>query len=481
MLKRKILVVEDNKAEAEQAEKLLIELQAKFSICRTIGEAEKALQEERFDYFLSDLHIETRAGFERPDGLGLIAFAREQQPSLIIVANSSDPRVDIWNEALTAGAQHFIRKPILRADELLIAFSLAAERKSFITNSSRKKLFEGHWNRFSEQYPEGIVIDRNVLSTVRGLAKRNTTTCVLIGETGSGKEEIARLVHRFRCQNEGQIPFVPVNCATITNSLMESLLFGHRKGAFTGADRTTNGFIADANGGILFLDEIHTLDISSQQKLLRVLENGTYNRIGETRTDYSRFQLLAATTKDLDDEVDAGRFMLDLRNRITMIDLYLPPLRERVADIEPLVALFLTRKEIKLEPKVFDRLCTKLAGYYWQGNIRQLFKALESWILQCEFAEIPLTVEVFPEFKGMQKPNIKLENGVGGNKTDQDAFNSIIRVLSEDADYEPSIDAYEKFFLKKAIERHSKLGDVCKALNIPRSTLDGRRRRYGID
>lgn len=475
MLKdRRVLVVEDNKIEIERVEKLLAELQAKFSVRHTIGEAEQVLQDERFDFLLSDLHIETKAGFERPDGLSLIAFARTQQPDLIIIANSSDPRADIWSEALAAGAQHFIRKPILRADELVIAFGLASERRNLVSTTVRKKLPpDGHWSRFAEEHPEGLVIDKTVLSKTRGLARRNTATCVLMGESGTGKEEVARLIHRFRCQIEGQIPFVAVNCATIAGNLLESLLFGHRKGAFTGADKTTNGFIADANGGILFLDEIHTLDIQSQQKLLRVLENGTYNRVGETRIDHSRFQLVTATTKDLDDEVEAGKFMLDLRHRITMIDIKLPPLRERLGDIEPLVALFLTKKEIQF--KAFDRLCTKLKTYYWQGNIRQLFKALESWILHCEFADVPLDLDQFPESKGMLAPNNK-----GGIQNLNSSFQDILKPLSQDSDFEQAVEKYEKILLTEAIKRHNTLGEACKALNISRSALDARRKKYEI-
>jgi DNA-binding NtrC family response regulator len=471
---RKILLVEDDKTEVERMENLLAALQTKFSICQTIKAAEQALRDERFDFLLSDLHIETKAGFERPDGLELIAYAREQQPNLIIIANSSDPRADIWSGALAAGAQHFIRKPILRADELVIGFGLASEKRNLVATSARKKLpSAGHWSRFAEEYPEGLVIDKTTLSKARGLARRNTATCVLMGESGTGKEEVARLVHRFRCQAEGQIPFVAVNCATIAGNLMESLLFGHRKGAFTGADKTTNGFVADANGGILFLDEIHTLDIQSQQKLLRVLENGTYNRVGETKTDHSRFQLITATTKDLDDEVEAGRFMLDLRHRITMIDVKLPPLRERPDDIEPLIALFLAKKEIRF--KAFDKLCSKLKGYYWQGNIRQLFKALESWILHCEFADVPLDLDHFPESRGMLPPNSK-----SGDQTMNSGFQDILKPLSQDADFEQSVDYYEKSLLTEAIKRHHTLGEACKALNMSRSTLDARRRKYNI-
>ncbi len=487
MLKdRRVLVVEDNKQDIERGQALLNELMAISSVCRNVAEAKRAIREESFDFLLCDLHIETRPGFEKPDGLHIIALAKEQQPNMVIVANSSDPRADIWTEALAAGAQHFIRKPLTRADELTIAFSLAKERKALVAGASRKKVFEGHWLRFAEKYPDGIVIDHATLSKAKGLARRNTTTSVLIGETGTGKEEVARLIHRFRCQAEGQIPFVAVNCATITEGLTESLLFGHRKGSFTGASETTSGYVADADGGILFLDEIHALELRCQQKLLRVLADGTYNRLGETRTYHSRFQLVAATTKDLDDEVEDGHFMLDLRNRITGIDITLLPLRDRKHDIDALVALFLNKNEIRLSDNVLDELCGKLKTYYWQGNIRQLFKVLESWVLHCEFQDVPLTVELLPFFKGMKAPSSK-ETACSEESTarippkNRDEILRLISAFTEDFDYETTTENFERLILTAALERHASIGKVCQVLNIPRSTLDSKRRKYKLD
>lgn len=473
---RRLLVVEDDQQEIENISRILKTIGVEFTVATKIADAMDALGRQSFDFLLSDLHIETRAGFERPDGLLVIKAASELQPGIVIVANSSDPRSEIWNEALAAGAQHFIRKPVSKSDEIIIAFGLARERKVLLTESRRssKRKATGHWKKYAEGYPYGIVIGERELRRARGIAKNKGASIVLTGETGTGKEEIARLIHRFRVENEGAIPFVAVNCATITGNLADSLLFGHRKGAFTGAEQTTTGYIGESDGGILFLDEIQTLDISTQQKLLRVLNDGSYNRLGETRVNRSHFQLIAATTKDLDKEVEAGRFLIDVRMRMAGLEMELSPLRERAGEIPALVALFLSTKGVDIPDNVFEELVFKLQSFTWTGNIRQLFKALSAWILTCEFDEVPLTIENFPVFKGM---NEKEEAAVRvGIEVDID----VTRALREDVNFENAVAGYEKVMIVEAMKRHRIIGECCKALEISRSTLDSKRRKYGL-
>ena len=166
---RKILIVEDELREIKNLEPLLQSLKIRYFTAQTVADAQKLLREKAFDYLLTDLHIETRAGFEKPDGLNLIKYAIENQPNLVIVANSNDPRSDIWSEALQAGAQHFVRKPLLRSDELTIAFSLARERKSLLSDQSRKfPPKAGRWTKYAETYPYGIVFDSEIMRKVRG-------------------------------------------------------------------------------------------------------------------------------------------------------------------------------------------------------------------------------------------------------------------------------------------------------------------------
>ncbi|HYX17467.1 MAG TPA: sigma 54-interacting transcriptional regulator [Nostoc sp.] len=480
---RKILVVEDDQYEITNIKKILGQISGNFRIVETVSQAFDALSREAFDLLLSDLHIETKAGFERPDGLKVIAFARQQQPNLVIVANSSDPRSDIWNEALAAGAQHFIRKPLTKADELIIAFNLAKERKTLISSKNEKRTVrKSSYAHYLEQYPEGVVFDRLDMQRAQGLAKKHSIPAVLFGETGTGKEEFARLVHRLRIRQEGEIPFIAVNCATITEGLAESLLFGHRKGSFTGAHETTTGYIAEADAGILFLDEIHALDLKIQQKLLRALNDGTFNRLGETRTYTSRFQLICATTKDLDDEAEAGRFLLDLRGRISGIDIQMKPLRERKEHIPALSALFLIKRGIHLEADHFELLCRRLSEYYWRTNIRQLIKVLDAWLIRCDFEDLSLHPDHLPIIKGMTAPggDVTRRGETGNNCSAADIHRLIDRAIADDINLEICIAEVEKVVIEAAVSRHKTLGAAADALGMARSTFDARRKKLGL-
>lgn len=222
---RKLLIVEDEQSEIDNVSKLLSGLNINFKAVKNLSDAFDLLGTEAFDYLLTDLHIETKAGFDLPDGLRVIESAKEQQPNILIVANSSDPRADVWELALKAGAQHFIRKPLLKADELVIAFSLAKERK-ILTGKQLKKSPSGLWSKYASDYPDGIVIDKATAKKARGLARHPEAGTTIMGETGTGKEEIAKLIHKYRTETEGEVPFVAVNCATITDNLAESILFG---------------------------------------------------------------------------------------------------------------------------------------------------------------------------------------------------------------------------------------------------------------
>lgn len=470
--KRKILFVEDDSLEIQNISALLKTLGASFTHAATVSEAVRELVVQTYDYLLTDLHIETKAGFEKPDGLTVIRAAVEQQPNITIVATSSDPRTEVVNAALTAGAHHFVRKPLSKSDEIEIAFKLADQRRR-LARDNRPKNPAGHWDVYSKKYPYGTIMGEREHKVAR-LAARKKVSCIITGETGTGKEEAAKLIHRMRCEEEGPIPFVAVNCATITGSLAESLLFGHKKGAFTGADEAATGYIAEADGGILFLDEIQTLSIPVQQKLLRVLNDGTFHRLGETRTHRSEFQLIAASTKDLGREVEEGRFLVDIHMRMMGLDFHMPPLRERMLDLSALVALFLSRKNIVLNMDTFDALVAKLQTYQWRGNIRQLFKCLEAWLLYCELDGVQPTADNFPVFKDLEpQQQVKTLVAASGELD----FNQAVH---EDRDFEELLSDFERVFLTNALSRHNTISGLSKAINLPRSTLDAKRRKYSL-
>lgn len=475
--KRRILFVEDDLFEIQSISGLLRHLRMDFVHTSTVGAALEALGTQTFDFVLTDLHIETKAGLETPDGLMVIKVAKEQQPNLTIVATSSDPRTEIVNAALAIGAHHFIRKPLSKSDEIVIALRLASERKLLAwesEKSSKSAAPKGHWENFAAAYPYGIVLGEREHRLARLVAKKRAS-CVITGETGTGKEEVAKIIHRMRCEEGTKVPFVAVNCATITGGLSESLLFGHRKGAFTGADDSTIGYIGEADGGILFLDEIQNLSISVQQKLLRVLNDGTYHRLGETKLHRSQFQLVAASTKDLDIEVREGRFLLDIRTRMMGLDLFIPPLRERKSEMAALVALFLSSRNIYLGSANFDQLVLKLQGFDWTGNIRQLFKSLQVWLLTCELDGLPLTAEHFPIFKDLAK--LPAPEPRQPSRADLVDFNQAIH---EDRDFEELVGEFEKAILRNALDRHQVISQAARCLNLPRSTIDSKRRKYDL-
>lgn len=476
--RRKLLFVEDDPCEAENIRGLLKELKADFVFVADKASALSALAKQSFEFMLTDLHLESRPGIERPDAFLLIEFAREHQPNLTIVATSADPRRELVDQVLSIGAHHFVRKPLINADEVQIAFQMARERKLMAAQGQKAKrvpIARGRWEKFAKLYPYGIVMGEREHKLAR-LAAKKKASCLILGETGTGKEEMAKIIHKMRSESEGALPFVAVNCATITGNLAESLLFGHRKGAFTGAEDSTLGYIGETDGGILFLDEIHTLSIPVQQKLLRVLNDGTYNRLGETKTCRSQFQLLAASTRDLDAEIQAGRFLIDLRMRMMGLDIEIAPLRERKEDIPALVALFLSKKELPLSEGVFQALVRKLQSFQWSGNIRQLFKSLEAWLLTCELDDEPPTAENFPIFRDIELPL----GGPAGSSYVPAGRPDFNKALSEDRNYEEMMEIFERELIIRTIDRHSTIAAVSRVLGLPRSTLDAKRRRFGL-
>ena len=258
--------------------------------------------------------------------------------------------------------------------------------------------------RLDKYYPDGVVFDEKERFKARKLAENRKVSVLITGETGTGKEEYAKLIHRFRCQIDGVVPMIAVNCANLDPSLAASTLFGHIKGAFTGADKTNIGYIGEADGGFLFLDEIHFLSLEMQQRLLRVLNDGTYHRVGDTRTLKSHFQLICASTKNLEHLAEDGQFLLDLFMRIAGVGIELAPLRRRLKDIPAFVALFLAREKVDVAKDEFEKIVQKCSDFYWQGNIRQLNKAISIMVLNASLDDSPVSADFLPVMTTMLAP-----------------------------------------------------------------------------
>lgn len=474
-----ILIVEDDPGQLKRYLELARDAGLEPRGAMTLDDALAILGAASFQYILTDVHLSSSRSLDSYEGIRILHFVKENLPEAFPLAMTADPKIETYHKVLAEGALYLFRKPIISSDELQIHLEAARSRR--VSGAGKRTVEIQLPRRIQELCPDGVVLAGAIRETARMIAAHGHVPVVIYGETGTGKEEVARIIHRRRVEVEGPIPLIAVNCAYLNGETALSMLFGHKKGAFTGADQTTNGYIGDANGGILFLDEIHTLSVACQQRLLRVLNDGGYQRLGDTATLYSEFQVIAASTKDLDEEVDAGTFLLDLRSRLTGFDIPLSPLRDRKEDLPLLVALFFARQGADVASAEIQRIVDRCAEFYWRGNIRQLFQVLQVLLIQAQGNGDTVRAERLPIFQTMLPPGTTqaaTAATVAGvaPATLQQANAAIVtdRPLAE------SMELFEKCVIQAAIARHDKIQDVARALDIARSTLDEKRKRHGL-
>jgi DNA-binding NtrC family response regulator len=341
-----------------------------------ITSAHERIAQRIFDVVIFDVDA---TGFAPEELLRLI---RENNSNAVVIAMSERSEFDEAIHAIRAGATDFILKPINLA-ELEIKVDKGIELKRLNQEGQvlrgeraliyRTKDFIGR--------SSGI---RKVLALVEKVA-RSSTSVILFGETGTGKELIAGAIHYSSPRTRNA--FVRVNCATLPDTLLESELFGHERGAFTGAEKLRIGRFEQANGGSVFLDEIADVTPSTQAKLLRVLQEHEFERLGSNRTIKVDVRIIAATNKDLEKEIADGRFREDLYYRLNVVTIKIPPLRERDGDVELLAEYFLDRYSRSLNKKIrkIDPAAMQLLkGYRWPGNIRELENTIERAVLMAE-------------------------------------------------------------------------------------------------
>jgi len=311
------------------------------------------------------------------DGFGVLAALRNRADAPIIIVITAHGSIEAAVRATKAGAHDFLAKPFEAAHlEHLVEKALDTERLRRDVGLLRSEVDGRH---------HLVVGDSSRMREVVALAERaapSEATVLLEGESGTGKEVLARAIHAGSRRANG--PFVAVNCAALSDDLLESELFGHEKGAFTGAVRTKPGRLEIASGGTLFLDEISELKPGLQAKLLRVLQEREYERVGGTRTQKADVRLLAATNRDLAAAVAAGSFRQDLYYRLKVVTLKLPSLRERREDIKPLANHFLVRfarEAGRTPPRLEEGAVTVLLDYAWPGNVRELANVIERAIV----------------------------------------------------------------------------------------------------
>jgi two-component system response regulator FlrC len=326
------------------------------------------LHSQAFDLLVTDLRMPGAL-----DGMDLVRKARSDAPEMEVNVLTAYGTVELAVEAIKLGAFDFLQKPVSGPAELRLLVGRALERRRLLALKDATE-------RSSDQLPPltyGDPVMEPVLQALEKVAPTNATV-LLLGESGTGKEVAARTVHRRSRRADG--PFIPVNCAAISEGLMESEIFGHEKGAFTGATAARRGRLELADGGTLFLDEIGELKHELQAKLLRVLQDRRFERVGGSRTIEVDVRWVAATNRDLDEMVREGEFREDLYHRLAVFPIRLPPLRERHEDILPIAEALLARisAELGRPPLRLDAEAeARIRGAHWSGNIRELANALE--------------------------------------------------------------------------------------------------------
>ncbi len=338
---------------------------------RTFSDAKKALSfclKQEPDLTVAEM------GADALGGLEMLRQLRQQQPHALVILMAAFPPPNAVIEAMKWGAHEFLKKEKLhfelkRTVEGALRVREEIRRGPASLPSSGLVLAEGSIIGSSPSMQE-------VFKLV-GRVSRGDAPVLITGESGSGKEVVARTIHQFSLR--GKREFVAMNCAAIPDNLLESELFGHEKGAFTGASSKRVGRFEQCDGGTLFLDEIGDMPIQTQSKILRVLQEGEFSRVGGNETLRGDVRVLAATNKDLEDEVATGRFREDLFYRLNVVRIHIPPLRERVEDIPALADFFLRRAAVeKRVPllRLTDASREVLCSYDWPGNVRELENTL---------------------------------------------------------------------------------------------------------
>ncbi|WP_407292463.1 sigma-54-dependent transcriptional regulator [Stutzerimonas zhaodongensis] len=369
--RQKALIIDDEPDIRELLEITLGRMKLDTRSARNLKEARECLAREHYDLCLTDMRL--------PDGSGLelVQFIQQQYPQLPVAMITAYGSLDTAIGALKAGAFDFLTKPVDlgRLRELVnTALRLRNPNPNDLTVDSRLL---------------GASPPMNALRKQIGKLARSQAPVYISGESGSGKELVARLIHEQGARHEQ--PFVPVNCGAIPSELMESEFFGHKKGSFTGAMEDKPGLFQAANGGTLFLDEVADLPLPMQVKLLRAIQEKAVRSVGGSKEVVVDVRILCATHKDLASEVTAGRFRQDLYYRLNVIELRVPPLRERREDIAQLAEVMLRRlaQETGDTPaRLQADALAKLQSYRFPGNVRELENMLERAYTLCDGDEI---------------------------------------------------------------------------------------------
>jgi DNA-binding NtrC family response regulator len=447
MAKRYHILIVDDEESITYLLKTEFEDRSEFEVDIALNgvDAINLIQSHVYDVVLLDVKM------PRVSGLEVLKYVKEHSPTshVIMLTNTVDVKTAI--ETVKLGAYDFVSKPY-DIDQLMATVRRALEHRQLIIEKEVSELVRpnelvGECKNFQE-----------VVSNARKIAA--SETFVLIhGQSGTGKELFAQLIHRHSSRKDQ--PFVAVNCAAMPDQLLESELFGHEKGSFTSAVSTKQGLVEVADGGTLFLDEVGDISVMTQPKLLRFLETGEFRRVGGTTTRKVDVRVISATNKDLQEEVKAGRFRGDLLFRLNVVSLRLPPLAERTEDIPALVHHFLSRKS--KAKRISQAALDLLMKHDWPGNVRELEHVIEGALVMSLADEI-------------QPKDFRLNTAM------QPRMSEAISKQKETVDFGLlSLEELEKIQIEKVL-RHNK-GDRMKSaemLGISKKTLYLKIKKFGI-
>jgi two-component system response regulator AtoC len=418
-------------------------------------EALALLQAEPFGVVISDVRMPGM------DGRQLLAATRDLDEPPYVIMMSAYGGGEMALQCVKDGAYDYFNKPF-RPEEVVLLLRKVAEREQLRTENRRLR------KELEERLGFGAIVGRSeamegIFATVAKIAPYKTTV-LLTGESGTGKELLARAIHEHSDRSEG--PLVPVNCGAIPENLLESELFGHKKGSFTGATRDKPGLFQEADKGTIFLDEIGELPVSLQVKLLRVLEDEVVRPVGSTVSSTVDVRVIAATSRELEDRVREGAFREDLFYRLNVMRIRIPPLRERSEDATALVAHFIERFNARFGRKVTgldpDAMEAVLA-YPWPGNVRELENAIERAMILSDGERLPL--DVFP-------PVVREADRAGVRASADSADLSIKRRVAD----------LEADLIRRALERTGgNRTHACRLLEISHRALLYKMKDYAID
>jgi two-component system, NtrC family, nitrogen regulation response regulator NtrX len=392
----------------------------------------------------------------RMDGLEVLGRLREQDPEAVVVMISGHGSIETAVEATRRGAFDFLEKP-LDTDRILVTIRNALQQRGLAQEVTR--LRDEVQSRY--EIVGGSYAIRSVLDRIEKVGPTDARV-LITGENGSGKELVARALHRVSPRAER--PFVEVNCAAIPSELIESELFGHVKGAFTGAHTDRMGKFEQADGGTLFLDEIGDMSLSAQAKVLRALQDGVVTRVGSERAIRVNVRIVAATNQDLEARITSGQFREDLFFRLNVVPVHVPPLRDRREDIPMLVRYFTQRaiEEQRLPPRRLSaEAVDRLARMDWPGNVRELRNTVERLLILSHGPEVGVR---------------DVERLVGAPQE-----TGLAADLLEAGTFVQFKERAEKAFILAKLRTHDwNVSETARAIDMPRSNLYKKIERYGL-